>query len=315
MAGATTTTLSAAIRTIYNEPMTKTFYEGTPLLRLLGWPFKPHLAGKSTKWQLNYAGNAGVLLNEGDALPAAGNQTYANASVDHFTAANTVQITAQAKAAMENGHFDGVKKELDGGLSGLLHKIEEKCVSLLEGALNDDTSYAGLTRATVHMDSYVVAGGSAANTLANMSEAYEALQLDPRGVDYDTTDYIVSSAPEQLTAYTEIGGRLIYSEGGDPGATGINTPYNMSQNDEKFDAGLMKHTHYYNKLPWKTLATHTNTLVFFWRPSQVIAEEGQSVALEPLAKTDLSDSFVFSWIGGLAYRDPYRAARIEALTT
>lgn len=313
MAGATTTTLSAAIDTLYQPGMTKTFYEGTPLLKLLGWPFTPHLGGDSIDWQLNYAGNAGVLLNEGDALPAAGNQTYANASVSHFTAANVVQVTAQAKAAMKNGHFDGVQKELDGGLSGLLHKIEEKCVSLLEAAINDDTSYAGLTRATVGMASDVTAGGTAANTLANMSEMYETLQLDPRAVEYDPRDHIITSAPEQLTAYTEIGGRLMYV--GDDESTGINAPYVMTQNDSQFDAGLMKHIPLYNNIPWVTLATHTNTLVFLWKRSDILAEEGQGVLLEPLAKTDLSDTWVFSWIGGLAYRDPYRAARIEALTT
>lgn len=313
MAGATTTTLTEAINTLYQPGLTKTFYEGTPLLKLLGWPFKPHLAGDSIDWQLNYSGNAGVLLNEGDALPAAGNQEFANMTVAHFTAANTVQITAQAKAAMKNGYFDGVKAELDGGLTGLTHKIEEKCVSLLEAAINDDTSYGGQTRATVHADSDVTAGGSAANSLANMSEMYETLQLDPRAVEYNPRDHIITSAPEQLTAYTEIGGRLMYV--GDDESTGINAPYVMSQNDTQFDAGLMKHIPLYNNIPWMTLATHTNTLVFLWKRSDILAEEGQGVLLESTAKTDLSDSYVFSWIGGLAYRDPYRAARIEALTT
>ena len=219
MAGATTTTLTAAIKTLYQPGMPKTFYEGTPLLNLLGFPGKPHLAGDSIDWQVNYAGNAGAILNEGDALPAAGNQSFVNLTVAHVTFANVVQITAQAKAAMKNGYFDGVKAELDGGLSGLKHKVEEKFVSLLEGAINNDTNYGGQTRATYHLDSDVTAGGSAANTLANMSEMYETLQLDPRAVVYNPADHIITSAPEQLTAYTEIGGALVYSEGGDPGAT------------------------------------------------------------------------------------------------
>ena len=313
MAGATTTTLTTAINTLYQPGMPKTFYEGTPLLQLLGFPGKPSLGGDSIDWQVNYAGNAGVILNEGDALPAAGNQSFVNLTVAHVTFANVVQITAQAKAAMKNGYFDGVRKELDGGLSGLKHKIEEKFVSLLEAAINDDTSYGGQTRATYGLASDVTAGGSAANTLANMSEMYETLQLDPRAVVYDPRDHIITSAPEQLTAYTEIGGALTYV--GDDESTGVNRPYVTNQTDPTFDAGLMKHTPLYNGIPWVTLATHTNTLVFLWKRSDVIVEEAQGIMLEPLAKTDLSDSYVFSWIGGLAYRDPYRAARIEALTT
>lgn len=311
--GATTTTLASAINTVYQPGMPKTFYEGTPLLKLLGWPAKPHLAGKSIDWQLNYAGNPGVILNEGDPLPAAGNQSIADMTVAHVTVANTVQITAQAKAAMKNGHFDGLKKELDGGMTGLLHKVEEKFISLLEAAINDDTSYGGQTRATVHADSDVTAGGSAALTLAMMSEMYETLQLDPRAVDYSEKRYLISSSPEQLTAYTEAGGALMYV--GDDESTGVNRPHTSLMSDTKFDAGLMGKIPTYNGIPWKTLATHTNTLVFLYNLDDVMTEEGQSVTLEPLGKTDLSDKWVFSWIGTLAYRDPYRAARIEALTT
>jgi hypothetical protein len=311
--GATTTTLTAMINTLYQPGMPKTFYEGTPFLQLVGFPGKPHLAGDSIDWQMQYAGNAGVIVNEGDALPATGNMTYANMTVAHVTFANTCQVTAQAKAAAKAGYFDGVKMELDGCMSGLLHKIEEKFVSLIEAAINDDTSYGGQTRSTVHADSDVTAGGSAANTLANMSEMYETLQLDPRAVQYNPSDHIITSSPEQLTAYTEIGGALTY--GADDETTGANRPYVTNQTDADFDAGLLKHTPKYNKIPWVTLATHTNTLVFLWKRSDVMIEEGQGVQVEPLAKSDLSDSYVMSWIGGLAYRDCYRAARIEALTT
>lgn len=313
MAGATTTTLTAAINTLYQPGMPKTFYEGTPFLNLIGFPGKPALAGDSIDWQVNYAGNAGSILNEGDTLPAAGNQSYVNLTVAHTTFANVVQITAQAKAAMRNGYFDGVQKELDGALTGLKHKIEEKFVTVLEGAVNDDTSYGGQTRATYNLASDVTAGGTAANTLANMSEMYETLQLDGPGVIYDPNDHIITSSPEQLTAYTEIGGALTY--GADDETTGANRPYVTNQTDPTFDAGLLKHVPYYNKIPWVTLATHTNTLVFLWKRSDVMIEEAQPILIEPLAKNDLSDSYVFSWIGGLAYRDPYRAARIEALTT
>ena len=313
MAGATTTTLTSAVNTLYQPGLVKTHYEGTPLLNLLGWPPKPNLAGKTIDWKINYAGNAGSIVNEGDALPEAGNQTFADMSVSHVTATNVVQITSQAKAAMKNGHFDGVKAELDGGLSGLNHKIEEKFISLLEAAINDDASYGGQTRSTVHADSDVTAGGTAANTLANMSEMYETLQIDPRAVIYNPADHIITSAPQQLTAYTEIGGALTYV--GDDESSGVNRPYVTNQTDASFDAGLLKHVPFYNKIPWITLPTHTNTLVFLWKRSDIIMEESQSVLLEPLGKTDLSDKWVFSWIGGLAYRDCYRAARIEALTT
>lgn len=313
MSGATTTTLASAINTLYQPGMVKTFYEGTPFLNLVGFPGKPHLGGDSIDWKVQYDGNDGVILNEGDALPTPGYMSYVDLTVARVTFANTCQVSAQAKAAMKGGHFDGVKAELDGCLSGLHHKIEEKFVSMLEAAINDDTNYGGKARATYGLASDVTAGGTAANTLANMSEMYETLQLDPRAVVYNPSDHIITSAPEQLTAYTEIGGALTY--GADDETTGTNRPYVTNQTDPSFDAGLLKHVPFYNKIPWVTLATHTNTLVFLWKRSDLMIEEHQTVAIEPLGKVDLSDQFVMSWMGTLAYRDPYRAARIEALTT
>lgn len=311
--GATTTTLTAAIGTTFEPGMTKTFYEGTPTLNLLGFPGRENTGGDSIDWKLNYAGNAGAILNEGDALPASGNQTYADMTIAHTLFVNVVEFTGHAIDAMKNGYFNGIQAELDGGVSGLLHKIEEKFVTVLEGAVNDDTSYGGQTRATVHADSYVVAGGSAANTLANLSELYEALTLDPRGVVYDPMKYMFFSANEQLTAYTEIATGHIVT--GDAEASGAHRPYVTNQTDGTLDAGMMKHTLRYNGLPWYGLPTATNTLVTLCDRTKIVLEQSRPVTIEPLAKTDDNSKFLISWHGGLAYLDPYRAGRIEALTT
>jgi hypothetical protein len=291
--------------------MVKTFYEGTPFLSL--FPFRQNLSGNSIDWKLNYAGNAGFLYNEGDALPAAGNQSYANMTVAHVHVGNVVQITGHAKDAMKNGYFDGYLKELEGGRTGLLHKVEEKLISMYEAAINDDTSYGGQTRATVNADSDVTAGGSAALTQAMLSEMYETQQLDPRGTVYNPGDHIITSAPEQLTAYTESATGVIVT--GDAEASGANLPYGHDSANPNLDSGLMKKNITYNNIPWIPLATHTNTLVFLTKRSDVLIEEARPVTMEPLAKVDDSDTWFFSWAGALAHLDPYRASRIEALTT
>lgn len=311
--GATTTTLASAIATTFIPGMVKTFDEGTPLLNFLGFPGKPNLGGDSIDWKLQYAGNAGSILNENDALPAAGNMTYADMTIAHILFVNVVEFTGHAVDAMKNGYFDGIAKELDGGVSGLLHKIEEKFVTVLEGAINDDTSYGGQTRATVHADSYVVAGGSAANTLANLSELYQALTLDGRGVTYDPARHFLFSANEQTTAYTEIATGHIVT--GDAEASGSHRPYVTNQTDDTLDAGMMKHTLRYNGLPWYGFRTATNTLVSLADRSQIVLEWSRPITIEPLGKNDDNTKFEISWHGGLAYIDPYRAGRIEALTT
>lgn len=310
---ATTTTLAAAIKTTFEPGMTKTFYDGTPFLNYVGFPGRPNSGGDSIDWKVKYAGNAGVILNENDALPAAGNVSYADATIAHTLFANTVEFTGHAVDAMQNGYFDGIAEEMAEGVAGLLHKIEEKFVTVLEGAVNDDTSYAGLTRATYGLASYVVAGGSAANTLGNMSELYEALTLDGRGVVYDPSRHFIFSSPEQKTAYTEFATALVYSA--DDETTGVNRPYGTSQMDPILDAGMMKHVIRYNGIPWVDFATATNTLVTLCDRTQIILEQSRPVTIEPLAKTDDNTKFEISWHGGLAYKDPKRAGRIEALTT
>jgi len=313
MAEVTSTTLALAINTIFQGGLLKTFYEGTPLLRWLGWPFPPAAGGNSTDWKLKYAGGAASIINEGDALPAPSNLTFANATISPSLVVDVRKITGHAQDFMKGAYFDGVKAEMEGGVSAVLHKIEEKCISQLEAAIDDDTSYAGNTRATVHSDAHVVAGGSAALTLAMLSECYETMQLDPRGVEFDPNDHFIFSSPEQGTAYTELGGTIVT---GDAEAAGANMPYVGMQNDDVMDLGKLKHTLKYNNLPWVTFATATNTRVNFARRSDIMTEMfGNGLTIHPLGRVDDADAFEFRCHTSLAYKDPYRSALVEALTT
>lgn len=310
MSGATTTTGAEAIAQIFQIGLQKTFNEGTPLLNLYGWV--PYKGGNATEWKLNYAGNAGALYDEGDTPPAAGSQSYADMSEGFFSAWNTVKVTGHLKDAMKGGYFDAVAEEMAGGMSGLMRRVEQKAMTKYEAAINDDTTYAGQTRATVNADSYVVEAGSSSLTLAMMSEWYEALTLDPRGVEYDN-DWVITSAPEQRTAYTEIATGVIFS--GDEETTGPHLPFGSSQMDPKIDAGRQRKTILYNDIPWWTLSTHTNTLIFATRKSDVLIEEVRPLTVEPLGKTEDADEYLITWRGNLTHKSPYHAARVEALTT
>jgi len=312
MAGATKTTLATAIKTTFEPGMRKTFYEGTPLLNM--FPRRSNIGGDSVDWKIHYAGNAGTTFSEGDTPPAAGNQSYIDATVGHQHFWNVVQITGHAKDAMKNGYFDGVQKEMQGGVDGLLHAIEENFVGVLEAAINDDTTYAGLTRATYAIASDVTAGGSGALSLAMLSEMYETMKLDPRGIMFNNpNEWALMSCPQQLTAYTEVATGFIVT--GDTEASGGNRPYGTSQTDPVMDAGMLKHTLKYNNLPWYELATMTTSLILLTRKSDVLIEECRPLTIEPLGKIDDSDRFLISWGGQIVHLDPFRAARIEALTT
>lgn len=310
--GATVTTLATAIQTIFAPMMRKTFYEGTPLMRLLG--IRPSLGGDSHDWKVNYAGNAGRAYSEGAAPAAAGNQSFADLSLAHSNFDNTVQISGHAIDAMRNGYFNGVEKEMQGGISGLMHTIETAMVAQFIAAINDDASYAGQTRTTVHTDSDVTAGGSAALSLEMLSEMYETLTLDPRAVEFNNPkEFAIISSQEQLTAYTEVGTGIMYV--GDDESTGANYPYATMSTDQILDAGKLKHKVEYNGLPWFVIPTITNTYIFLTKMADVFIEESRSLQIDPLGKIDDTDRFLLTWGGVLVHEDPYRAARIEALTT
>lgn len=312
MAGATATTLSTAIKTVFEPGFQKTFYNGMPFMSM--FPRRPNTGGNTVNWKIHYAGNSSpTAYSEGATPPAAGYQAYVNASISHVSYMSTVQITGHAKDAMKNGYFDGYKIELEEGAKDLMHTVEGAFVAAMIDGIDDDTSYAGLTRATYGLASTVVEGGSAALTLAGLSSMYEGPKLDPRAVIYEPGNHIIVSAPEQATAYTEVATGLVVT--GDAEAAGANIPYNTNQTDSMLDAGKLKHTLSYNKLPWVEVPTMTNTYVFMMKRSDVIIEEARPLTIEPLGKVDDSDRYLLTWRGGFAYLDPYRAARYEALTT
>ena len=202
--------------------------------------------------------------------------------------------------------------EMQGGVSALLHAVEGGLVTALEAAIDDSSNYAGQTRATVGSTSDVTAGGSAAPTSAVLSEMYETLQLDPRAVIYDPNDHVILSSPEQLTNYTELVG-VIYQA--DDETTGVNLPYGFNAADDRLDMGKMAKSHTYNKIPWITISTLTNTNIMLTRRSDVIIEVSRDITVEQLGKIDDSDRFLLTWNGALAHTDTYRAGKIETLIT
>ena len=310
--GATTTTMSSAIASVFQPGLTRTFVEGTPLLRLLGWPFKPSMGGNSIDWKIQYAGHTASYVTEGDAYPAAGNNTYADATIAMQLIADSIQISGHAMDAMKGGYFDGVAAEMNDGVIAVLNKVEDYCIAQLEASIDDDSSYAGLTRATYGMAADVTAGSSGALTLALLSEMYETPKLAAAKVIYVPGDDIIVSAPEQVTAYTELGGLIVT---GDTEAAGANLPYTQGSNEDVFDLGKLKHTIRYNNLPWYEVPGITNTLILRFKLSQVVTELFRPLTITPLGKVDDTDKFAVTCNVAMAYKDPGRASLIEALTT
>ena len=302
MAGETTTTQAAAIAKTYQPMLEKTFYDGLPILTHFG--MQPALDAAATNIIFHYAGNTSAqTYSEGDAAPAPGTESTVQGTVAHNSLQATVKVSGHLKDSMRYGqrYYNALDLAMEGAVNALMHKVEETLMAQFIDAIDDDTSYAGLTRATYGLACAVTDASSAALTMNMLEEAWEDVSIDGRVVD--KTDFELYSSAEQLTAYTRaasgLGGNYVYQQLG----------------QGTFDAGRIQSSIAFNGAPWVVLPTLTNTYVFGCRRSDVMIEEARPLTIEPLAKVDDTDTWLLTWRGGLVHKNPKMAFRIESLTT
>ncbi len=308
----TTTTIAEAIRKTFQPGLTKTFDQGSPFLKLIGWPFKENESGNTIDWKLNYSMDDASYINEGDTLPASSSTEYADCVLSGQVITSVIKMTNHARDAAKNGYFDAMKVLVDNANLALIRKCDAYAMAQLEAAIDDDATYAGQTRATVNSAADVTAGGSAALTEAMLSEMYETPTLTGRSVEYNPGDDVIISAPQQLTAYTELIGHIVT---GDDEASGSNQPLNFNSNDSVLDIGRLKHMISYNRIPWYAVNTMTNTKILRLKLSEIIARQIHGVEVIHLPNNDDSKSLQLRAHIALGYKDPWRASMIEALTT
>lgn len=302
MAGATTTTLTSFVSDVFfQEGVTKTFYDSTPLINFIG-PRPATKPGDSIDWTVNSAGHTAVNYSEGHTPPVAGYNTYANLTATFKYAWDTVQVTGHAMDALKGGRIDPLQAEIDAAVRAVAYKQESNMVASLLAAIDDSTNYGGVNRTTYNLLSSVVAGGSAAVTLAKLSEMYENLKLLARAKPETEGDLVIMSSIEQLIAYTELTG-VQYKE------------HITMSSDSSFDLGRIKPSMTYNGIPWYVIPTLTNTVIYLTRKADLDIQVKRAVQIDVLGKDDDSDKLLVTSAMEMIHHDPYRAAKIEALTT
>jgi hypothetical protein len=298
---ATRATIDQAVRIAFEPGLLKTFDDSTPLLDM----FDRKPATEDTiRWKLWYAiTTAGGEFDEGDPIPLAGRNLYADCEIGMQAIGVPVTITGHALDALRGNmaYFDALKNELDGGAVRLAQLVEAYCLAQLLIGVDDSATYAGQTRTTVHSDSVVEDAGGATLAKAQLDAVYQALKLRPRSVKFNPSTHAIISTIEPVDEYRDM---LI---------TGIDAskPYVRTPSDQVLDAGLANHTIRYNNIPWIEVNSLAATYVLFINRPDVMVREARVITVEPLGKTSDNSDWWMSWHGGLAYRDPYRAAKIE----
>jgi len=302
MAGATTTTAAAGIKTTFEPGFAKTFYDGVPLIKMFG--SKPNLGGDSIDWKVKSAGNtSGTTYTEGQAPSAAGYVTVADATVAHEHFRTMVQITGHLRDALNNGYYDAVAEEMQGGNDELLKTVEDTFIATLEAAVDSAGSYAGLLRATYNLASHESAVGTLA--LSDLQTLQETMLKVPRATPMN--DFILMSTIDMYNEYMDVGGGVAYHE------------LNVNMPDGSVNAGKVKaqlddngagRIGSYGNIPWFIVPTMTATTILGVRPSKMIIEEARKVQIDLMAKNDDSDTYSFTWAGQIALKDTYRAAKL-----
>lgn len=301
MSGETATTLTNYIYTDFQDEIVKTYYDDIPFINFIGRT-PPEKTGDSMDWHVESAGYTAYNYTEGATPPSAGNQTNAVCTLAYKYAWITMQVTGHAMDALRGGNTKVLDAQLNKHIQAVLYKQEQNMVASFIAAIDDSTNYGGTNRSTHHLDSIVVAGGSAALTAAHLSSLYEGFKITPRTKPLD--DLFLASSFEQITAYTEIGGAQ-YNE----------STFTWNSAETLWDIGKIKPAVTYNRKPWMEIPTMTNTYVFASRKSDCKIEEKRPITLKILGANDDSDKVLITSAMEFKHNDPYRAGRIEALAT
>ncbi|MCP4677720.1 MAG: phage major capsid protein [Deltaproteobacteria bacterium] len=294
MAGATTTTLSTAIQKTFPAMVETEDQVKTPLRNFL--PIVPSLSGNSYDWKVHYGGNtSSTTYSEGDAVSAAGNETYADATLASSSgyARTMVQFTGHAVDAMKGGYFQGIENELRYAIQKHLKYKEGLAITALEAALDSSGSYAGLTRATYKMETTEAAGTP---TLAELITMWTTLTDDAIAMDMSQAWLLMP--PDTIDLYNAV-------------ATGIAYFEFPSVVNGVVDAGKLQRMPSYNGRPIHQIVGLTSAITLCFSPETgvklVTFREPQ---IEQMGKND--DSTVFSITSSeiLVVENPKMAGKI-----
>lgn len=305
------TTAALAVAAVYQKELEKSFYDGRPLVDLLGRPV-PSDGDSSYKWLPKYAGNASAdNFDEDDTPPVAGYCSYVDLELAYEHSWAFAEFTGHLLAANKGSgqRFNIIEEEMTGAKDALWYKIESNAMSSLETAVDDAATWAGKTRATYNQVPVVRTASSTA--LAESDLKYVHLNMRKRAAIVPN-DTVIFAPPEQTDAYEDLFG-VGY---GNASATAVdNRPHGSSQSDASYDIGQSHKPLTYRGIRITELVGMTSTIMLWVLRSKLKFIEHEGVKVEPMGITKDTTTFKLTWRGKLIVRDVYHAGRIEGLAT
>lgn len=211
------------------------------------------------KWNVVYAGATAETFVEGQALPAATKQSYAQASLDAFYARGRFSVSGHVRDNMAKAGFFDDPQNIEEMLmkSDVLKKVEDSLVGSTQdigiAAIIDSTgTYAGLAQGTYSAWASEENGSISTLDVADMEDLYEELVSASGGssVPRGATPTHVLAPPNQITNYI----RTIGSS--------ATTPLVRLAPGGAFDAGFDRARATFQGLPVVQVSGITNTEMY-----------------------------------------------------
>ena len=164
--------------------------------------------GLHSNWIVKRAGNDSVeLFTEGQAQPAAGNQSYSHAAVSPIYLRAMCQITGHAQDAMRSNYagISVIDSEVSGAAADISSEMSSQFLGStygLELAIDDTATYAGISRGSAAYWESLVTAHNAALTTDVLLDTLEAMTDDPIGV----VPELIMVPPNQSTNLYRLGG-------------------------------------------------------------------------------------------------------------
>ena len=298
MAGGTITTADAAIAEYLNGLVPTLDSQQTDFQNLI--PTIPSQGDDSFRWNVHYGGNSSTTsFSEGDAISAAGNETYAQAYVAYSTGyyRTIYSVTGHMADSTKGGYFDAITQEGEGALMAHKHGQETNLITMAEAAIDSAGSYGGLLRATYRLDSTEgAAGGDLA--MSDLDTIFETLTADPIAID--PTGFVVISPVDTRGEYNDV---MTGTGAGD-------TLWLENKEGVTVDGGRFKFNAAYNGAPWITVRGMTTGGLLYLNPADCRIVEHRSITVTPLARLDDSARFAITSCKIFVHLNPRKAGKI-----
>jgi len=322
MAGVTAAAASGAVGSIQDalrqqamSGVVESLFKNNEVLGNFGPP-TPFTGGSTLNVKHHYAGNASVgTYSEGDALGAAGSQSYLTAQWGAAYYRAQIQFTGHAQDQLLNGSletafFDQLGLEFTMAAEDLVDRVSTDCLGTgltapvgIQGIVDSSGTIAGLNRSTYSwFQAYEVVGGTTTVAISDLDGAMQ---------NSSDSDY-AAQITEIWTSWKQV--NKLKGIIGNPGTANNSIRMDPSQPNMSLNTGSIVNGIKYGNIDIKPIRDLTNSIFLGLTMPTFFLGRMREWRVDPIAKTDDSSKFLLTGAWGLGCRNPKKNWKVTTLT-